>query len=178
MRATKERIEWTQQRTCKLLALKAEGKSTSYIAETFNTTPKAIRATLERIEMRKRRAERPAVHPSLKQSWHRNGERWSDEENAELNRRKARGESFAHIGYALNRTQWSCKIQYHSLRRGTAATPGVKTATAATVRQDANERIQQVRTEPLRYASPFSEMLGEPPIGRRAIDQKREGLPR
>jgi hypothetical protein len=172
-------MRWTTERRAKLVAMRDEGKKFGEIAEYFDITAHAVNVMYNRL--RYPRAPKPKPKPSTSnagttrgEAWKRNGERWTDEENAELVLRKDRGENFSAIGVALNRTQWSCKVQYHALKRGTAATPGELATTARTTREACNERIHEVRCEVLRYASPFGELLGEPPIGRSALDKRDE----
>jgi hypothetical protein len=175
---------WSKADCAKALAMLAEGKSNIDVAEHFGVTRHAVNVKLHRLrypEQRKmhettRKAKALAekqARPAKQHPWQRNGERWTDEENAELVLRKDRGENFFDIGLVLNRTNWSCKVQYHSLKRGTASKPGEIAATQRTTREAANELIHEIKAQPLRYASPFAEMLGEPPIGRSALDQKR-----
>jgi hypothetical protein len=177
------RIRWTKEKNAKLLAMKAEGVPNKDIAEYFGITAHAVNVKCQRLRnpnLHQLRPRAPSSTTPARRSpataWKRNGERWTDEENAELVARKDRGENFSDIGIVLNRTLWSCKVQYHALKRGTAATPGEVAATQRTNREAVNSRIHEVRCETLHYASPFSEMLGEPPIGRRAIN-KREIAP-
>lgn len=177
---------WSKADCAKALAMLAAGKQNTDIAEYFGVTRHAANVKLHRLrhpEQRKMRARAAAA--AAKQArpatvkiapWQRNGVRWTEEENAELIARKDRGEIFTAIGIILNRTQWSCKVRYHALKRGTAATPGEVTVTQRTTREEGNERIHEVRCEMLRYASPFGELLGEPPIGRSALDRKRMGV--
>jgi hypothetical protein len=104
--------------------------------------------------------------------------RWTAAENADLIDRHDRlRQPFDEIALEIGRSPWGCKQQYHALKRGTAA-PSVEAGksgeTKKTHREAMTERAQQALHKPLRYASPFGELLGEPPIGRSALDKKQQ----
>ena len=171
---------WSREDCEQLLAMKAEKKTCAEIARHFGVSEKAVIARYAREihpEWYSNQSHKKQDDPrsTATAAWTRNGHRWTDEENATLVERRDRGDTFTDIGIIINRTNWACKIQYHALKRGTAATPGEVLATQRTTRETVNERIHEVRCEVLRYANPFGELLGEPPIGRSALDRKRMG---
>lgn len=155
-------VGWNEKQCAELLSLRAEKKTFVEIGNHFGISRVAACVKWQRL-----------MHPE------RHGRtRWSAEENAELEKQRDKGVSFEAIADSLGRTPFGCKIQYHALKRGKARSTDWTRQEAAkkTVRETMIERAEEVRFQPLRYATPFSEMLGEPAIGRSALDQKKQGL--
>ena len=116
---------------------------------------------------------KPEIPFHTKMQIHRTSRSWAPAEDAKVLARCPEGEDAIHaLTIELGRTYYAIRQRYHNLKKsaGKTAPDGRKTVVMqATAAQATASRMA------LRYASPFGEMLGEPPIGRSALDQKRAG---
>lgn len=162
-------LEWPLEKYEKALALRATGICNREIAERLGVTLGALNMKLYNM----RRAAQ----------FQSNG--WSAADDDLLidlhGVRKLEWRAIA--PYFRGRSTVECRDRYHYLTkaRDKETTPRVRLRERKAdgrihyTAQDLALIQQQRIAEPLRYASPFSEMLGEPPIGRRAIDRKPTG---
>lgn len=99
----------------------------------------------------------------------RRGERWSDEENAELIAAGDKGEEWGDVGIRLHRTRWACKVQYHALKRDPAP---IKPSYSRLARQHATALAKEIRDTRPQHRSITAEFFGDPLPGRSALDQR------
>jgi hypothetical protein len=102
----------------------------------------------------------------------RRGERWTNEENAELIAAGDKRQEWDDIGIRLKRTRWACKVQYHFLKRGGAP---VKASVQRVTRQNATAFAKEIRDTLPQYDSITAAFFGDPLPGRSALDQMRAG---
>ena len=119
-------------------------------------------------------APRPELPHQTKMQIHRRSQAWTSALDKIVLERCTPGDVgiFRKVADDIGRTYHATRQRFYTLKRLAQNLP--EHPTVKTVRQSMDERVI-VAGAPLRYASPFAELLGEPPIGRSALDQKRAG---
>jgi hypothetical protein len=155
------KTEWTDERTRRLLYLRDDEHWT------FPAIARDLGTSVTNVQRKYQKLRPEKVEPQR---------RWSEAENQTLLRRADAGERFETIARDLYRTRWACIIQHKVLKARAPASLAGRRPSVRTVREGYRFLAEEARSAPaLRYASPYGELLGEPPIGRSALDKKNGG---
>jgi hypothetical protein len=175
---------WRKEDAALLLAMKRQKVSRRKIAKHFGVTIHACDMKVVRLRAAAKAAangERPKRQPAGQSRPERRTQpapvRWSQAENDELVRRADAGEPFESIGADLGRTRWACKVHYHAIKRGTAATiDAPPVGKKATQRQEAAAAARHARESAQQHQTLTAELFGDPLPGRSALDRLRAGI--
>ena len=117
-RSARRRDTWTQERTDQLLALRAAGQSYAQIGIVLGTTASKCAGRIRRIRLAAPNAQRPGPP--------RQGQRWSTEDSARLERLCAEGLGWQAIAQAFpGRSAEQCRWRVKHLERSRACSSGI-----------------------------------------------------
>jgi hypothetical protein len=189
-------MRWTQDQCDLLFSMRKEGKSRAEIAAAIGVSIGSADVKYNKLKTARAARARLAAagvvvsEGDVRPSGRRDAKgapspRWSVEHNLYLIAETERGVPFETIGQAINRTRWACKVQYSALKSGRARGVAAKTppasAPAGQPTQPPTARLMhtsalvtdaELRSR-IQSQGITAGLLGDPPAGRSALDQKR-----